>query len=250
MNARDTNARLVIAIDGPSGSGKSSVSKEVARRFGLAYLDTGAMYRAVTWWCLESGVDLEDAEAVVAATESVPLEMGTDPDEERIVVADQDVRAAIRGDLVTENVSSVATTVPAREVLVRRQREIIRDSGYRIVAEGRDITTVVAPDADARILLTASEAARMARRGRQLGAAASSNLEAQVVGRDAKDATVVDFTNAQDGVHLLDSSELTMEQTVQGVIDLVIRATDTTHEGAATAPDETGADAPEEARQP
>ena len=250
MNARDANARLVIAIDGPSGSGKSSVSKEVARRFGLAYLDTGAMYRAVTWWCLESGVDFEDADAVVAATREVPLELGTDPDEERILVAGQDVRAAIRGDLVTDNVSKVSTTVPAREVLVRMQQDVIRDSGHRIVAEGRDITTVVAPDADVRILLTASEAARLARRGRQLGAAASSNLQAQVVGRDAKDSTVVNFTRAQDGVQLLDSSELTMEQTVQGVIDLVIRATDTTHEGAATAPDETGADAPEEARQP
>lgn len=250
MNARDGNARLVIAVDGPSGSGKSSVSKEVARRFGLAYLDTGAMYRAVTWWCLDSGVSFDDHEAVVAATETVPLEMGTDPDEERILVNGEDVRSAIRGDLVTDNVSRVSTIVPAREVLVRMQQDIIRDSGFRIVAEGRDITTVVAPDADVRILLTASEAARMARRGRQLGAAASSNLEAQVVGRDAKDATVVDFMNAQDGVHLLDSSELTMEQTVQGVIDLVIRTTDTTHEGAATAPDETGADAPEEARQP
>ena len=250
MNARDVNARLVIAIDGPSGSGKSSVSKEVARRFGLAYLDTGAMYRAVTWWCLESGVDLDDDAAVLVATRSVPLEMGTDPDEERILVAGQDVRAAIRGDRVTDHVSAVSTTVAAREILVRMQREIIHESGNRIVAEGRDITTVVAPDADVRILLTASQAARMARRGRQLGAAASSNLQTQVVGRDAKDSTVVNFTSAQDGVHLLDSSELTMEQTVQGVIDLVIRDTDTAHDGAAEAPDDTGAAAPEEARQP
>ena len=246
MNARDTGARLVIAIDGPSGSGKSSVSKEVARRFGLAYLDTGAMYRAVTWWCLESGVDLADADAVVRATREVPLEMGTDPDQEQITVAGEDVRAAIRGDLVTENVSAVSTTVPAREVLVRMQQDVIRDSGYRIVAEGRDITTVVAPDADVRILLTASEAARLARRGKQLGAAASSNLEAQVVGRDAKDSTVVNFTSAQDGVQLLDSSELTMEQTVQGVIDLVIRATDTTYDGTAAVPEKTGAEGTEE----
>ena len=164
MNARDESARLVIAVDGPSGSGKSSVSKEVARRFGLAYLDTGAMYRAVTWWCLDSGVSFDDHEAVVAATETVPLEMGTDPDEERILVNGEDVRSAIRGDLVTDNVSRVSTIVPAREVLVRMQQDIIRDSGFRIVAEGRDITTVVAPDADVRILLTASEAARMARR--------------------------------------------------------------------------------------
>ncbi|MDO4919892.1 (d)CMP kinase [Kocuria sp.] len=250
MNARNADARLVIAIDGPSGSGKSSVSKEVARRFGLAYLDTGAMYRAVTWWCLDSGADLDDPDAVVGATRTVPLELGTDPDEEHILVNGEDVRAAIRGDLVTDNVSKVSTTVAAREILVRMQQDVIRDSGYRIVAEGRDITTVVAPDADVRILLTASEAARLARRGRQLGAAASSNLEAQVVGRDAKDSTVVNFTQAQDGVQLLDSSELSMEQTVQGVIDLVIRATDTAHETGHEAHDETGATAPEETRQP
>ena len=246
MNAWDTNARLVVAIDGPSGSGKSSVSKEVARRFDLAYLDTGAMYRAVTWWCLESGVDLTDPQAVTAATETVPLEMGTDPHEERITVAGQNVRTAIRGNRVTDHVSAVSTTIPAREVLVRMQQDIIRDSGYRIVAEGRDITTVVAPDAQVRILLTASEAARMARRGKQVGAAASSDLEARVVGRDAKDSAVVNFTTAQDGVYLLDSSELTMEQTVQGVIDLIIRAT--THDGALAAPHDTGANAPEEAR--
>ena len=226
MDARDKTSRLVVAVDGPSGSGKSSVSKEVARRFGLAYLDTGAMYRAVTWWCLESGVDLSDPDAVTEATRTVPLRMGTDPDVESIEVAGRDVRAEIRGDRVTDHVSAVATTIPAREVLVALQRRIIEESGERIVAEGRDITTVVAPDADVRILLTASEAARMLRRGKQLGAAASANLADQVVGRDARDSAVVNFTDAQDGVYLLDSSDLTREQTVQGVIDLVIRTVD------------------------
>lgn len=243
MDARDENARLVVAIDGPSGSGKSSVSKEVARRFNLAYLDTGAMYRAVTWWCLHTQVDLSDADAIVQATRSVPLDMGTDPNGERITVAGQDVRSEIRGDDVTNNVSAIATTVPAREVLVAMQRQIIADSGHRMVAEGRDITTVVAPDATVRILLTASEEARLARRGKQLGAAASSNLKDQVVGRDAKDSTVVNFTEAQDGVHLLDSSELSMEQTVQGVIDLVIRTTETMTERAAGPDQSPGADA-------
>lgn len=230
MNARDQNVRLVVAVDGPSGSGKSSVSKEVARRFGLAYLDTGAMYRAVTWWCLESGTDLSDPDAITEATRTVPLRMGTDPDAEVIEVAGRDVSAEIRGDHVTDHVSAVATTLPAREVLVAMQRRIIENSGHRIVAEGRDITTVVAPDADVRILLTASEAARLLRRGKQLGAAASANLEDQVVGRDARDSTVVNFTDAQDGVYLLDSSDLTREQTVQGVIDLVIRTLDDDNE--------------------
>jgi cytidylate kinase len=217
--------RLVVAIDGPSGSGKSSVSKEVARRFGLAYLDTGAMYRALTWWCLEQAVDLADAEAVVEAARTFPLSQGTDPDREQVLVAGTDVGAAIRGDRVTEAVSSVATNPAARRVLVARQQEVIAGSGRRIVAEGRDITTVVAPDADARILLTADERARMARRRLQNGGVEDAEqLRAHVVERDAKDSTVVNFTEAADGVVTIDSSALTVEQTVQAVVDAVVRA--------------------------
>src|SRR5690606_28844103 len=122
---------LVVAIDGPSGSGKSSVSKEVARRFGLAYLDTGAMYRALTWWCLDRGVDLSDGGAVVEAARSFPLAQGTDPDRELVFVGGTDVGAEIRGARVTEAVSAVATTQAARAVLVARQQELIADSGRR-----------------------------------------------------------------------------------------------------------------------
>ncbi|MFW6188351.1 MAG: (d)CMP kinase [Actinomycetota bacterium] len=216
---------LVVAIDGPSGSGKSSVSKEVARRFGLAYLDTGAMYRALTWWCLERGVDLADAAAVVEAARGLPLEQGTDPDREQVLVDGTDVGAEIRGARVTGAVSAVAGHPAVRAVLVARQQELIAASGRRIVAEGRDITTVVAPDADARILLTADERARLARRGLQNGGADDAEqLRAQVVGRDALDSTVVNFTEAADGVVTVDSSELTVEQTVQAVIDVVVRA--------------------------
>lgn len=218
--------QLVVAIDGPSGSGKSSVSKEVARRFGLAYLDTGAMYRALTWWCLDRGVDLADRDAVVRAARDLPLAQGTDPDRELVFVGGADVGAEIRGARVTEAVSAVATNPAARAVLVARQQELIADSGRRIVAEGRDTTTVVAADADARILLTADERARMARRGLQNGGVEDAEqLRARVVGRDAKDATVVNFTEAADGVVTIDSSELTVEQTVQAVIDVVVRAT-------------------------
>jgi len=216
---------LVVAVDGPSGSGKSSVSKEVARRFGLAYLDTGAMYRALTWWCLESGVDLADAAAVAAAARDLPLQQGTDPDRESVLVAGTDVGAEIRGARVTEAVSAVATNPHARAALVARQQAVIAGSGRRIVAEGRDITTVVAPDADARILLTADERARMARRGLQNGGPQDAErLRAQVVGRDARDSAVVNFTEAADGVVTIDSSDLTVEQTVQAVMDVVVRA--------------------------
>ncbi|WP_396410227.1 (d)CMP kinase [Kocuria kalidii] len=217
--------QLVVAVDGPSGSGKSSVSKEVARRFGLAYLDTGAMYRALTWWCLDRGVDLSDGDAVAEAARAFPLAQGTDPDRELVLVGGVDVGVEIRGARVTEAVSAVATNPAARAVLVARQQELIADSGRRIVAEGRDITTVVAPDADARILLTADERARMIRRGLQNGGVEDAEqLREQVVGRDAKDSTVVNFTEAADGVVTVDSSALTVEQTVQAVIDVVVRA--------------------------
>jgi cytidylate kinase len=213
--------QLVVAIDGPSGSGKSSVSKEAARRLGAAYLDTGAMYRAVTWHCLDAGTDLSDADAVAAAVRAADLSISTDPGVEEIRIHGTDVTTLIREPFVTEAVSAVATNLQARAELVRRQRELIA-AHPRVVAEGRDITTVVAPDAQARILLTASEEARLRRRGIQLGGTQSSTqLHRQVLTRDAKDATVTNFTTAADGVVTLDSSELDFEQTVQAVLDIV-----------------------------
>lgn len=214
--------RLVIAVDGPSGSGKSSVSKEAARRLGAVYLDTGAMYRAVTWHALEAGTDLSDAAAVADAVRAAELEISTDPDLESVKIHGTDVTEAIREPFVSEAVSAVATNMEARAELVRRQREIIA-AHPRIVAEGRDITTVVAPDADARILLTASEEARMRRRGLQLGGTQSAeDLQRQVVARDAKDSTVSSFLIASDGVATVDSSDLDFEETVQAVLAAVM----------------------------
>ncbi|GAA0206632.1 (d)CMP kinase [Glutamicibacter creatinolyticus] len=214
-----SNEHLVIAIDGPSGSGKSSVSKAVARTLKAAYLDTGAMYRAVTYAVLASGADLSDAAAVAQAVREADLQISTDPDAELVVIAGQDVTTAIREPRITENVSAVATNLDARAELVRRQREIIA-AHPRIVAEGRDITTVVAPQAPARILLTASEEARMRRRGLELGGTQSQEqLATQVLARDKKDSTVVNFTQAADGVITVDSSDLDFEQTVAAVLD-------------------------------
>lgn len=213
--------KLVIAIDGPSGSGKSSVSKAVARTLNAAYLDTGAMYRAVTYSVLDAGTDLSNAAAIGQAVRDAELEISTDPDNERVLIFGQDVTELIREPRISENVSAVATNLEARAELVRRQRRIIEDNP-RIVAEGRDITTVVAPDAEARILLTASEAARLARRGLELGGTQSSEqLATQVLARDAKDSTVVNFTQAADGVITVDSSELNFEQTVAAVLDAI-----------------------------
>ncbi|EZP38071.1 Cytidylate kinase [Micrococcus luteus] len=219
------SAPLVVAVDGPSGSGKSSVSKAVARRLGAAYLDTGAMYRAVAWHCLHEGVDLADAEAVAAAAVAMDLDQSTDPDVEAVRVGGTDVTEAIRGPEVTDTVSTVAVVIPVREELHRRQRAAIAAAG-RMVAEGRDITTVVAPDAHARVLLTASEAVRTARRSGQLAAAGETGVDAgtlhrQVAGRDARDATVSTFDRPADGVALVDSTELDFEQTVAAVLAAV-----------------------------
>ena len=218
-------APLVVAVDGPSGSGKSSVSKAVARRLGAAYLDTGAMYRAVAWHCLHEGVDLADAEAVAAAAVAMDLDQSTDPDVEAVRVGGTDVTEAIRGPEVTDTVSTVAVVIPVREELHRRQRAAIAAAG-RMVAEGRDITTVVAPDAHARVLLTASEAVRTARRSGQLAAAGETGVDAgtlhrQVAGRDDRDATVSTFDRPADGVALVDSTELDFEQTVAAVLAAV-----------------------------
>ncbi|PRB39477.1 cytidylate kinase [Arthrobacter sp. MYb23] len=213
---------LVIAIDGPSGSGKSSVSKEVARRLKLAYLDTGAMYRALTWYCLKTGVDLQDGAAVEQASKAMPLEISTTTATEYVAVDGTDITDEIRDPLISSSVSAVATTLGARTELIRRQRELIDQHHRRMVVEGRDITTVVVPNAEVRMLLTASEEARLRRRGIQLGGTQTKEqLKAQVIQRDAKDSTVVNFTQAADGVVTLDSSDLNFEETVETALAIV-----------------------------
>lgn len=231
------SAPLVVAIDGPSGSGKSSVSRAVARHLQLAYLDTGAMYRAATWWCLQEGVHLDDQEAVADEVLRLPLVMGMDPAAPGVHVGGVDVGAAIRETRVSEAVSAVATNLAVRAELVRRQRDLIageRDAGglaqgRGVVAEGRDITTVVAPDADVRLLLTASPAARLARRALELHGTASAQAVAatrdQVLRRDADDSTVVEFQTAADGVVTVDSSELDLPGTVAAVLAVVADVT-------------------------
>ncbi|CAN7460683.1 (d)CMP kinase [Pseudarthrobacter oxydans] len=215
---------LVVAIDGPSGSGKSSVSKEVARRLRLAYLDTGAMYRALTWFCVNEGIDLDDAAAVEQAARDLVLELSTSPLEEYMRVDGVDVTDAIREPAISSAVSAVATTLGARTELIRRQRELIEKHHRRMVVEGRDITTVVAPGAEVRMLLTASEEARLRRRGIQLGGTQNAEqLAAQVTHRDAKDSSVVNFTKAASGVVTLDSSDLDFDQTVAAALVIVTK---------------------------
>jgi CMP/dCMP kinase len=221
--------RVVVAVDGPSGSGKSTVSREVARRLGLSYLDTGAMYRAVCWWCLETGVDLSDEDAVARAAHDLPLVMVTDPAQPAVRVGEQDVSAAIRMSRISAAVSAVATNLQVREELRRRQRELMAVDPAGCVAEGRDITTVVAPDADVRVLLTADERARLARRALEVHGRADADAVArthdEVLRRDRDDATVSSFHTAADGVVTVDSSRLDLDETVQVVLELVEQST-------------------------
>jgi len=225
----------VVAVDGPSGSGKSSVSRAVASHLGLAYLDTGAMYRAVTWWCREQGTDLADLAAVADAARTIDLRLGTDPAAPTVHVGGTDVATAIRERQISAVVSAVATNLGVRVELQRRQREIIARAAAAaagIVAEGRDITTVVAPEADVRVLLTADEEARLRRRAEQ-DRAGDDEAEAtrdQVLRRDRDDATVSQFHTAADGVVTIDSSDLDYDQTVAAVLALVERSDQNTPE--------------------
>lgn len=215
-------SRLVIAIDGPSGSGKSSTAKGVASALGLAYLDTGAMYRAVTCAYLDAGVAPDDVRGIVEATTAAELEISTDPSDQWVRVNGADVTERIREPHISANVSAVATVAECRANLVSRQRAIIEAAEAGIVAEGRDITTVVAPDANVRLLLTADPEARMARRKAELGEKVDeAGLADQILRRDADDSTLVNFTTAADGVTHLDSTFLNLQETIDAILDLV-----------------------------
>ena len=218
---------VVVAIDGPAGSGKSSVSKAAAKSLGFAYLDTGAAYRALAWYCLEQGVDTLGRDDLVEALPSFEYSIGTDPDNYFVRVGSELITEGIREPRVTNIVSSVARVPQVRSYLVELFRSIIADTPRDgIIVEGRDITTVVAPDARVRILLTASEEARMARRSAELTGVDASTTARELSSRDAQDSRVVDFMNAADGVTTIDSTDLDFDQTVQAVVSLVHSAVD------------------------
>lgn len=213
--------RLVIAIDGPSGSGKSSTSREVARRLGLGYLDTGAMYRAVAVAFLDSGVSRDDTAGIIAATRGANIELSLDPNQRWVRVNGREVTDEIREPRTSAQVSAVATIPECRADLVARQRALMDADPRGVVAEGRDITTVVYPDAGLRLLLTASPEARLRRRRGDLGAGVSdADLRDQVLRRDRDDSTLVEFSTPAEGVTLLDTSEMTFEQVVDRIVSL------------------------------
>lgn len=219
----EANRPLVIAIDGPSGSGKSSTARGVAERLGLAFLDTGAMYRAATWLALQEGVDLDDQAAVANLLAHASMDIDQDPRRPAIAINGVDVSEAIRAPEVSAAVSAVATNLDIRADLVARQKKLIAEAVDGIVAEGRDITTVVAPDADVRVLLVADPAARVARRHAEL-AEHQMDVDAvtdQVIRRDRDDSMVAEFESAAPGVHVVDSTFLSLEEVVETICAFV-----------------------------
>jgi cytidylate kinase len=188
---------------------------------GFGYQDTGAAYRALAWHALQQQVDLDDPAAVLASWDTFDYTVGTDPDAYFVRVGDTDVTEAIRTPDVTAAVAHIAKLPEVRTRLVQLFRTIMRTTDAKgIITEGRDITTVVAPDAEVRILLTADEQVRMARRSAEVSTQSAADTSAALARRDAADAKVVDFMNAADGVTTLDSTDLDFDQTVQAVVDL------------------------------
>lgn len=213
-------AGLVVAMDGPSGSGKSSASRGVARALGLRYLDTGAQYRAMTWWILRQGVDLADSATIAARCGEPEIVSGTDPDSPAIHVGAVDVAGPIREDEVTSAVSAVAAVPEVRARLVALQREII--GAGDIVVEGRDIGTVVAPDAPVKIYLTASPEARAQRRSAELAGTTAEAQRAALARRDTLDSTrKTDPLSMADGAVELDTTALNLDEVIAEVLRLV-----------------------------
>lgn len=252
---------ICVAIDGPAGVGKSSTSRALAQYYGFAYLDTGAMYRAAAWWCLKQGIDLSkqleldeegnptnsaDAERFNQIVEAVGAlftedhaEFSVDPKNPVVVIDSEDISEELRSSEVSSRVSTVSSIPAVRRMLIAAQRAYIasesaEDSfsgGEGIVAEGRDITTVVAPNAQVRVLLTAREDVRQARRNKQdIAQENSQNNESKnnefleeddIRARDAKDSKVTHFLKAADGVTTLDNSDLTFEQTLDALVEMV-----------------------------
>lgn len=211
----------VIAIDGPSGSGKSSTSRGVASKLGYAYLDTGAMYRAMTWAMLQRGVDVHDPAAVAAAAAEVVLASGTDPQSPTIEADGVDVSEPIRGEDVTGAVSPVATVPEVRRQLVDLQRELIAGAGVGIVVEGRDIGTVVAPDAALKVYLVADPVARARRRALELGVEDAEAMGEALARRDAIDSTRTTAPLAQaDDAIVVDGTHLTLDEVIERIVTL------------------------------
>ena len=222
---------LTIAIDGPAGAGKSSAAKGVARMLDVDYIDTGAMYRALTWWMLEHGIDIDDHDQIAAHAHDPDIKIAWDPDQPRIVVDEQDVTAAIRESRVSDCVSRVSAVPAIRSRLVDLQRAMVTQSvgsGRGVVMEGRDIGTVVLPDASVKVFLTADVEVRAARRAAEDRVrdphANADHIDAALANlkdRDAIDSTRVasPLTMAPDAVQI-DATDLTLDEVIEAIASL------------------------------
>lgn len=216
----DAAALIVVAIDGPAGAGKSTVGRAVADRLGLDYLDTGAMYRAVTFAALRRGLDPADQDDIGALAESLDMSVTATPTGTTVSVDGVDATIEIRGREVTSAVSAVAANSRVRAELVRRQRRWVAERCGGVV-EGRDIGSVVFPDASLKLFVTASPRVRAERRVAQIGGDVDE-VEASIIERDRKDSTRDDspLTEASDSV-LVDTSRLTIDEVVEQVLGLL-----------------------------
>ncbi|MEP9364898.1 (d)CMP kinase [Nocardioides sp. CN2-186] len=217
-------AGLVVAVDGTSGSGKSSTSRGVADRLGLRYLDTGAMFRAMTWWMLREGIDVHDPAAVAARCDEPVIVSGTDPLAPTITVDGVDVAVGIRSDEVNAAVSPVSAVPEVRTRLLELQRSVIADDGG-IVVEGRDIGSVVVPDAPVKLYISADPSARARRRAAEQGGADVAATEASLLARDKIDSgrATAPLTMADGAVHI-DTTPYSLDEVIDQVVDLVERA--------------------------
>jgi len=218
-----TGALVAVAVDGPSGSGKSSTARGVASRLGWHYVDTGAMYRALTWWLISEGVDVADAAAVTARVGEPAVDISVDPAAPGVFVNGQEVSAEIRDPHVTGSVSAVSAVPAVRERLVAIQREVMERGP--VVVEGRDIGTVVAPDAAVKVFLIAATEARAQRRAAEWAHDHGITVEttaAMLDQRDYLDSTreLSPLTQAEDAV-MIDSTSLTLDEVVDHVVSLV-----------------------------
>ena len=222
MNASNlTRPNMVIAVDGPSGSGKSSISKESATRLGFNFLDTGAMYRSLTWFCVSNNLREEDLIVEKILNQDFELEISIDPQNEQVRVNGVEVTNIIREDAITSQVSVFAAMPGIRRFLVAKQRELVDASDSGIIVEGRDIGSVVLPNANFKIFITANDDVRAKRRARQIDSNENDVLVAQRK-RDLMDSNrKVSPLVIPEGAVILDNSDLDFEQSVNKLIEIV-----------------------------
>ncbi|MBM3268454.1 MAG: (d)CMP kinase [Candidatus Sericytochromatia bacterium] len=217
--------RFIITLDGPAGAGKSTVAKALAKRLGYRYLDTGAMYRAITWKALETGVALDDEPGLAGIARESQLELRAEPDNLHVLIDGEDVTSRIREPRISQAVSHVAKVPGVRREMVDQQRRIGEGGG--LVAEGRDMATVVFPEAELKIYLDASPRERARRRASDLAAAGHGKLdlealEREIAERDRIDSTrdVAPLTHSAEHTHV-PTDNLDVDQVVDQILGLM-----------------------------